>query len=148
MSRPRNASGNHSWVTMSDADIAALMRQVKPDVDRVLEGIAGQIADEARASTAFNDTGITVEKKRNMEFGQDVTRRHKHLRQTIEPKKSRFDDGGYIVRATAPHAHLVEFGHLKVLWGKVTSEHVPAHSFLRKAKNDVMARLAPVLQWN
>ena len=148
MSRPRNASGNHAWVTMTDADIVALTKEIIPDVDKVLEGIAGQIADAARASDAFKDSDKKTDIKVGKDYDLDKAVKHKHLRQSIAPKKSRYELGGWIVRATAPHAHNVEFGHLKVLWGHVTSEHVPAHSFLRKAKAEVEARLAPQLNWN
>lgn len=147
MSRPRNASGRHAWVTMTDADIVALTKAIIPDVDKVLEGIAGQIADEARASNAFQDGGKSIDVVRGKDFEFDKKKRHKHLRQSIEPRKSRYEEGGWIVRAGVPHAINVEFGHLKVLWGHVTAEHVPAHSFLRKAKADVESRLAPKLGW-
>lgn len=33
------------------------------------------------------------------------------LRRSIRIRKSRYKGGGYIVKATAPHAHLVELGH-------------------------------------
>lgn len=117
-----------AWVHMTDADITALMQQIQPDVDKVLEGIAGQVADEAIASTAFKDkTG--------------------RLRKSIRPKKSRYEGGGWIVQATAPHAHLVEYGHAQVTPDGKTVGHVPAHPFLRPAKEAVFARLAPILQW-
>ncbi len=125
MRRPRNASGLHAWVELSDADIREMMREVEPDVDRRLEAIAGRIAEAARASTAFRD-GTSKHP-------------HKHLRDTIQVRKSRYD--GYIVQATAPHAHLVEYGHAMVTHEGRTVGHVPAHSFLRSAKEAVYAGL-------
>lgn len=56
-----------------------------------------------------------------------------HLRRNIKKRKSKFKDGGYIVMATSPHAHLVEFGHVEVLFGVRTGRRVPPHPFLRKA---------------
>ncbi len=147
MSRPRNASGNHSWVILSDQDIERLVRQVAPDVDRVLEGIAGRVADAAVNSNAFKDSNKTQVYVRKLDFSPDTSKKHKHLRQSISPKPSKFELGGYIVRALAPHAHLVEFGHAMVTHEGDTIGHVPAHSFLRRAKNEVLAQLAPVLSW-
>lgn len=68
------------------------------------EAIAKQVAADAKATTAFQDkTG--------------------ELRRSIRAKKSRFEDGGWIVQATAPHAHLLEFG----------TKNMGAKSFLRPA---------------
>lgn len=125
MRRPRNASGLHAWVELSDADIREMMKEVEPDVDRVLEAAAGRIASEAMASTAFRD-GTSKHP-------------HKHLRDTIQVRKSRYD--GYIVQATAPHAFLVEYGHAMVTHEGRIVGHVPAHSFLRSAKESVLASL-------
>lgn len=75
--------------------------------------IAKQIARDAKATTAFKDvTG--------------------NLRKSIKAKKSKFPDGGAIVVATAPHAHLLEFGTSKM----------PKKAFLRPAldKNIAAAR--------
>jgi HK97 gp10 family phage protein len=57
------------------------------------------------------------------------------LRKSIKAKKSKFEDGGAIVIATAPHAKLVEFGH-------GGQNPAPPHPFLRKAldKNIELAR--------
>lgn len=126
----RRSSGEHAWVEMSDADIQAMARSVQPDVDRILEAVAGQVASAAAASTAFRD-------------GSQKTR-HQALRRSIRVKKSRYELGGYIVQATAPHAHLVEFGHAMVTHDDRVVGHVPAHSFLRKAKRSVIARLGSV----
>ena len=148
MSRPRNASGNHAWVELSDQDIARLVNRVVPDVDRVLKGIAGQVANAAVNTNAFKDSNKTQIYVRKMDFSPDKIKKHKHLRRTIRPSKSKFEYGGYIVLATAPHAHLVEYGHAMVTHEGDTIGHVPAHSFLRRAKNEVLSRLAPVLPWD
>jgi HK97 gp10 family phage protein len=57
------------------------------------------------------------------------------LRKSIRAKKSKFEDGGAIVIASAPHAHLVEYGH----GGPNPAQ---PHPFLRKAldKNIELAR--------
>ena len=73
--------------------------------------IAQQIAKDARASV-------------NVVTG--------NLKKSIRAKKSKFDDGGAIVVATAPHAHLIEYGR----------KNAPAYPFLRPAldKNIAAAR--------
>ena len=43
------------------------------------------------------------------------------------------------------HAHLVEFGHKKVLWGKRTAEHVPAYPFFRPAIREANAAIVSAM---
>lgn len=77
-------------------------------IDDNAEQIARDIAADARASV-------------NVVTG--------NLKKSIRAKKSKFEDGGWIVVATAPHAHLLEFG-----WN--TSHKSPAETakpFLRPA---------------
>ena len=125
--RPRNASGNSSTVHMSDADLAEFMEGLHGDVDKVLEALAGLVADRAKAEPfPTSKKGILVKR--------------------LKPRKSRFDDGGWIVQDTAPHAHLVEYGHAMVTHDGRTVGHVAAHPFLRQAKNSVKARLGAILE--
>lgn len=130
MSRRRLASGNSAWLDMDDADIRAMIAEIRPDVDNVLAGLADRVAARAMQSTAFSDTerrGVT------------------HLRPSIRVRKSRYEDGGYIVQARAPHAHLVEFGHAQVTHDGRVVGHVPAHSFLRAARDEVLASLGDLI---
>lgn len=61
-------------------------------IDETLAETAEVVHQEAKNTTTFKDkTG--------------------NLRKSIKKRKSKFKDGGYIVFANAPHAHLVEFGH-------------------------------------
>ena len=126
MGRRRLVSGDRAWVDMNDADIRAMVAETRPDVDKVLAGIADRVAARASTSAAFHDSD-----KRNV----------RHLRPSIRAKKSRYADGGYIVQATAPHAHLVEYGHAMVTRDGRVVGHVPAHSFLRSARDEVLATL-------
>ena len=73
--------------------------------------IAQQIAKDARASV-------------NVVTG--------NLRKSIRAKKSKFEDGGAIVVATAPHAFIIEYGR----------KNAPAYPYLRPAleKNINLAR--------
>ena len=97
------------------------LSEIKGPMDEVFKAYAERVRDEARASTAFED-------------------RARKLRPSIRIKKSKFEDGGYIVYSKEPHAHLVELGHLQVRNGKVVG-FVPAHSFLRTALEKVAAEL-------
>ena len=71
------------------------------------EQIARQIAADARA-------------KVNVVTG--------NLRKGIKAKKSKFEDGGWIVLSSAPHSWIVEHGH-------GGPKPAPAHAFLRPALN-------------
>lgn len=102
-------------VRLTDLDgLDAQLGEIMAAVDQNLEETAQFVEREARISAAFRDkTG--------------------KLRKSIKLKKSKFEDGGWIVVARAPHAHLVEFGHVKFLWGRPTSGRVPPKPFLRPA---------------
>lgn len=98
------------------------LQQSKGEIDKVLADTANFVRDEAKRTSDFIDkTG--------------------NLRKSIRKRKSKFVDGGYIVIASGRnrgkdkgfHAHLVEFGHLKVLWGRRTSERVAPRPFMRNA---------------
>lgn len=111
-------------VTMEDLD-AGFSRQLagnKAEIDAFIKDVAGRVRDSAKQTAAFIDkTG--------------------NLRRSIGMRKSKFIDGGYIVKATGRnrsddkgyHAGLVEFGHAKVLWGRRTNGRVPPHPFMRPA---------------
>lgn len=89
---------------------------VKKYVQDNEETVAKEIESRAVSSTAFKD-----------ETGK--------LRGSIKALKSKFPDGGWIVRAGAPHAWVVEHGHKLWDWrtGKFIKQ-VPAKSYLRTAK--------------
>lgn len=93
-------------------------QEVRAEFDRMLGPIAERVAAEARATSAFADkTG--------------------KLRKSIKARKSKFQDGGWIVVARSPHAHLVEFGHTSVNSNGLVTGSVPAHPFLRPARDRV-----------
>lgn len=114
-------------------------------INQNAEEIAKQVAKDAKASTAFKDyKGTTREGSYRAAMylsmmGQDVSELSHliaggpNLRKTIRAKKSRFEDGGWIVVASAPHAHLVEFGHAMVTKHGREVGTVTAHPFLRPA---------------
>ena len=97
------------------ADINAALDEILAAVDADLSGIADYVEAEAKTTARFADkTG--------------------NLRKTIKKRKSKFPEGGYIVVATAPHAHLVEFGHASWVKGVYVKDHVKPRKFLRIAK--------------
>ena len=97
------------------ADIDAALDEILAAVDADLSGIADYVEAEAKTTARFADkTG--------------------NLRKTIKKRKSKFPEGGYIVVATAPHAHLVEFGHASWVKGVYVKDHVKPRKFLRTAK--------------
>ena len=102
-----------------DIPIEDIRAGVRAEIDSDLGGIAAQVFEKAKASTAFRDkTG--------------------RLRQSIWIYRSKYKDGGYVVYVKAPHSHLVEFGHAVVTKdGKVLEHRVPGKFFLRKARNAV-----------
>lgn len=83
-------------------------------IDGNLEATADYVEAEAKTTAAFKDLTKT-------------------LRSRIKKQKSKFADGGWIVVARAPHAHLVEYGHVMIAWGRPTGKRVPPHPFLRPA---------------
>jgi hypothetical protein len=97
------------------ADINAALDEILAAVDADLSGIADYVEAEAKTTARFVD-------------------RSGNLRKTIKKRKSKFPEGGYIVVATAPHAHLVEFGHASWVKGVYVKDHVKPRKFLRIAK--------------
>lgn len=131
-----------------DAAFAAALAGVVGDVDAVLREAAQEVGFEARRSTAFEDYKRTP--RENAYSRKNRSRSARNLRGTIKMEVSKFEGGGYIVTARAPHAHLVEFGHLLVLKDKNgivrVKGHVPAHPFMRPALDKARARIIAKLQ--
>ena len=105
--------GRVSRVALADLDAA--LDEILAAVDADLSGIADYVEAEAKTTADFVD-------------------RSGNLRKTIKKRKSKFPEGGYIVVATAPHAHLVEFGHASWVDGEYKKGHVEPRRFLRQAK--------------
>jgi len=98
----------------------ASLREVMLAVDANLSEVATLVETSAQTTAAFID-------------------RTGNLRKSIAKQKSKFSDGGYIVKASGGnkkkgfHAHLVEFGHNQVPPGNLPGGRVPPHPFLRPA---------------
>jgi hypothetical protein len=99
------------------------LAEVLEAVDQNLKEVANIVFASAKTSSGFRDkTG--------------------NLRGSIKLRKSKFDNGGYIVSARGAkdekgyHAANVEFGHVMIAWGRVTGKRVEPHPFLRPAKEE------------
>ena len=102
--------------------IAEIMEEVSGWADEITDAIAREAVKEIR---------------RNAQQFNVLTG---NLKKSIRKKKSRINRGEVIAGAMAPHAHLLEYGHLKVLWGNRTGEHVPGTHFVGKAEDVVRAQ--------
>ena len=92
----------------------ATIAEVMDAMDANLKDIAEYVEREAQTTLAYHDkTG--------------------NLRKKTKLKVSKYEDGGYIVQARAPHAHLVEYGHVAIPPGKLEGRRVKPHPFLRPA---------------
>jgi hypothetical protein len=113
----------------------AQFREIVDAVNANLELVAEYIHSEAKSTLAFKD-------------------KTKRLRKSIRIRKSKYMDGGFIVVATGKnkdkgyHAWLVEFGHVKFLWGEPTGERVPPHAFMRPAKEKGLVYAVQLLRSN
>ena len=142
---------HHQYTMVSLDDFQGVKNWLDPLVDEVLKNIAEEIADIARQSQppeGFADSSKSTDVKRNLEGWPDEWYKHKHLRDSIQVEPSHFKEGGWLVRAKRPHAHLVEYGHWMfthdgrpVLDESGQPMFVAPHAFLRPAKDAVMARL-------
>jgi len=120
-----NITGKAS-VNDLEAGLMAQLSEVMDAIDINLSEVASVVFEDAKQTAAFIDkTG--------------------NLRASIAKRKSKFINGGYIIKASGRgkgskgeagkgfHAHLIEFGHVKVLWGKRTGERVAPRPFMRPA---------------
>ena len=101
-------------MTRIELDFSEIEQKIAEHINDNAEIIAKQIRDDAKASVKVV-TG--------------------NLKKGIRAKKSKYDGGGWIVLGTAPHSHLVEYGH-------GGPRPAPPHPFLRPAldKNIEAAR--------
>ena len=101
-------------MTRVEFDFSEIEQQIAEHINENAEIIAKQVKVDAKANI-HNVTG--------------------NLKKGIKAKKSKYEDGGWIVLSTAPHSHLVEYGH-------GGPRPAPPHPFLRPAldKNIEAAR--------
>lgn len=131
MAGPRNTSANKAHVVVEfPDDLSEFIGKLNAHLDEAALEIAQEVVADMKASTAFRDyTGTARESEWHKKHFPNATR----LRVKMRAQKSKYIGGGAIAIASAPHAHLVEYGHALVLNGKVAGS-VPAHPFMRPAK--------------
>jgi hypothetical protein len=118
-------------------DLTEFEEKLARFINENAEQIAKQIATDARATTEFQDYKGTA---RESEWSKKTWGSNaRKLRRSIRAKESKFEDGGWIVQATAPHAHLIEYGHDIVTKDGRKVGRAQPRSFLRKALNDNIA---------
>lgn len=81
---------------------------------------------EKKIATFINENSKQIARQIATDAKSSVNSVTGNLKRSIKARKSKFEDGGYIVIARAPHAHLVEYGH-------GGPRPAPAHPFLRPA---------------
>ena len=96
------------------AGFDAQFEEVVKAIEANVEQTAAVVESEARITSQFSD-----------KTGQ--------LRRSVGKRKSRKSDGAYLVFAKAPHAHLVEYGHVMIAWGNPTGKRVAPRPFMRRA---------------
>lgn len=109
-----------SQVRVDLTDFDAALDDINHAINVNTEEIADTVLEHARNSTEFEDKTGT-------------------LRRSIKKRESKYWDGGFIVFASAPHAHLVEFPHDIIRNGKIIGQ-VEGKFFLSKAKEQGIKR--------
>lgn len=75
-----------------------------------------------------------------------------NLRASIKKRKSKYENGGFIVEASGRgkakgyHAANVEYGHVMIAWGRPTGRRVPAHPFMRPAAEEGIKKAIEVFR--
>lgn len=89
--------------------------------DEIVKAVSGKLREVAEVAKESAKTTSAFADKSGV------------LRSSIKMRKSRYEDGGYVVFTKQPHSHLVEFGHVMIAWGHVTGKRVPPHPYMRPA---------------
>jgi len=81
----------------------------------------------------INDNAEKIAKQVGRDAMASINVKRGDLKKGIKARRSKFDDGGWIVISTAPHSWLVEHGH-------GGPKPAPPHAFLRPAlDNNIQA---------
>jgi hypothetical protein len=97
------------------------MDGIDVQIDEIVRAIEHNLGEVASV--------VLSEAKRSSEFADKTGK----LRRSLKKRKSKFEHGGFIVFSKAPHAHLVEFGHVQIPPGDLPGRRVPPHPFMRSA---------------
>jgi len=101
---------------------------IRAAIDAGSEEAAERVWKRAVTSNEFADSG---ESKKEWAT----------LRKTIDVKKSKFEHGGHLVTASAPHANLVEYGHNMVVGGSMPGRK--ATKIERSGTGRIVGHVAP-----
>lgn len=109
-----------------------------------MDGFETQL-EEVRAAIKDNLREVALDVKTGAKANLEPRRKTGNLEKSIRMKISRYEDGGYIVYASGNkdkgyHAFNVEYGHVMILWGKVTGKRVEPAPFLRPAVEEAFKR--------
>ena len=110
----------------------AQYEEVVQAIEENLDEVATFVESEAQNASVFKD-------------------KNGDLRRSIRKRKSKFKNGGFIIIAggsKAPHAHLVEYGHVMLnKFGEPTKlGRVPAKSFMRTAAEKGIRKAVELLR--
>lgn len=103
-------------------------REVIDAVNANLEQVAEYVFNDAKNTSEFID-------------------RTKKLRKSIKLRKSKYQDGGWIIVAKNP-GWLVEYGHIQIPPGDLPGRRVPPHPFMRPAKEKGIRYAVALLRSN
>ena len=114
--------------------------EVKWDTTQA-EAYIGMAVEAVEKSIA---TQLYVDVKNSSKFSDKTGK----LRRSIRLYKSKFEGGGYVVHADAPHAHLVEYGTADRydLVNKRFTGAMPAKPFMRPAARKYKAKFQTELK--
>lgn len=126
---------------------AKVLHKVNNAIDDACMELAADVLAEVKNSSEFQDyTGTARESEWHKKHFPSARR----LRRGYRKRKSKFENGGAIVYNSAPHSHLVEWGHVLVEGRKWMPRYgepigvVPPHHALTHAKQKVIGRAARV----
>ena len=118
-------SGNNVTVDWNDAEIRKKIRQA---IDIGTAKVAAKVFNRAKTTSDFADqTG--------------------DLRKSIKKHESKYEQGGFVVVATEPHAHLIEYGHKQVHGGSLPGNNgksKTAKNPKKRGKGRVTGVTAPI----
>lgn len=104
-------------------DMEIISREVARYTDEGIKAIADAAKARAKASSAFADKSGKLRKSIKTEKSK---------------KRRKKGETVYLLRAMAPHAHLIEYGHAMVTHDGRVVGHVAAHPFIQPAVDSVL----------
>ena len=124
---------------------------VKIPVDEIMELYGGYLEEILRKCAQFAVKRMRNNAKKFELLSVSGTGHYKwwnssgYLLKRFKRNRSNFSRQQFIAGCSAPHAHLLEYGHVKWIYGKNTGEHVPASPFIRPAEEDLIAELPNII---